>query len=140
MLERGFMLSMLDRGSMVSMLDIMLEALLFIAAASAMLLMAKAKRVNKVSRRFPIIGKVGVPCPEARRLVLKLPLWGRLYTRIASAFLLVALTLIAYPGVAKPMCRHRESGLCQLGSNLLTCLRFSISYKEFLTGKENGME
>ena len=109
---------MLDRGSMVSMLDSMLEALLFIAAASAIPLKAKAKRVNEVSRRFPIIGKVGVLRSEARRLVLKLPLWGRLYTRIASAFLLVALTLIAYPGVAKPLCRHRESGLCQLGSNL----------------------
>ena len=71
-----FKLPMLARGPRLFelfILDPMLETLLFIAAASAIPLMAKARRVNEVSRRFPIIGKVCLLWYFARRLLLKLP-------------------------------------------------------------------
>ena len=51
------MIAMLGRGSILSTPDSMLEMLLFIAAAWAMPLVAKTKRINEV-RRCPIVAEV----------------------------------------------------------------------------------
>ena len=52
------MIAMLGRGSILSTPDSMLEMLLFIAAAWAMPLVAKTKRIDEVSRRCPIVAEV----------------------------------------------------------------------------------
>ena len=54
-LDRGSIIPMLSEGFVLSILDSILEILLFIAAASAMPLMAKTKRVSEVSKRYPMI-------------------------------------------------------------------------------------
>ena len=75
MLDMGSILFTLDRDFIISILVSygisMLETLLFIVAASAMPLMAKAKKVNKVNRSCSMIGK-GCPLRSIRRLVLRL--------------------------------------------------------------------
>jgi len=54
-LDKGCVLPMLSKGFILSILD----SMLFIAAASAMPLMAKARRVNEVNKRYPMmIGEV----------------------------------------------------------------------------------
>ena len=51
------MIAKLGRGSILSTPDSMLEMLLFVAAAWAMPLVAKTKRINEVSRRCPIVAE-----------------------------------------------------------------------------------
>jgi len=54
-LDKGCVLPMLSKGFILSILD----SMLFIAAASAIPLMAKATRVNEVNKRYPMmIGEV----------------------------------------------------------------------------------
>ena len=92
-----FKLPMLARGPRLFelfILDPMLETLLFIAAASAIPQMAKARRVNEVSRRFPIIGTFfsGILPEDLSSNCLS---EVTIYTRIASALFYVASSLIA---------------------------------------------